>query len=159
MVTPSDYLYLYIFLYWVLGPSPCQHFLDSLNLLHFYISVYNRFTSFNGSDSNFKPFPRNRNHVRKNFFAEHFAYAQLLGVGGPGAPHVFYLQRLEDSGTSIYLYQCFLPLSVFPQQVFWATFLRVDLVSRIRHSDQVFNGKHVMIRSGNGLDTHPVVLM
>ena len=95
------FIYIYIFLYWVMGPSPCQHFLDSLNLLHLYISVYNRFTSFNGSDSNFKPFPRNRNHVRKNFFAEHFAYAQLLGVGGPGAPHVFYLQRLEDSGTSV----------------------------------------------------------
>lgn len=36
--------------------------------------------------------------VRKNFFLEQFACVHLTGIGGPGAPHVFYLQRLDDSG-------------------------------------------------------------
>ena len=36
--------------------------------------------------------------VRKNFFLEQFACAHLTGIGGPGAPHVFHLQRLDGSG-------------------------------------------------------------
>ena len=36
--------------------------------------------------------------ARKSFFEEHFHYMRLKGVGGPGAPHHFRLERLGDSG-------------------------------------------------------------
>ena len=36
--------------------------------------------------------------ARKSFFEEHFHYMRLKGVGGPGAPHLFRLERLGDSG-------------------------------------------------------------
>ena len=36
--------------------------------------------------------------VRKSFFEEYFHYMRLKGVGGPGAPHLFRLERLGDSG-------------------------------------------------------------
>lgn len=36
--------------------------------------------------------------LRKNFLAEHFAFAHLTGIGGPGAPHVFFLQRFSETG-------------------------------------------------------------
>lgn len=40
---------------------------------------------------------------RKNYLSEHFLHAHLRGIGGPGAPHVFQLDRrhvLETEGRS-----------------------------------------------------------
>ena len=38
---------------------------------------------------------------RKNFYAEAYQFCQLKGVGGPGAPHHYQLERLGDTGDSI----------------------------------------------------------
>ena len=35
---------------------------------------------------------------RKMFLGEKFGYSQLVGVGGPGAPHAFCLERIGESG-------------------------------------------------------------
>ena len=35
---------------------------------------------------------------RKNFWGSYMDYAHLKGIGGPGAPHAFKLQRVEDAG-------------------------------------------------------------
>ena len=36
--------------------------------------------------------------LKNNFWREHVFYAQLKGIGGPGAPHLFELKRFGDSG-------------------------------------------------------------
>ena len=38
---------------------------------------------------------------RKNFYAEAYQFCQLKGVGGPGAPHYYQLERLGDTGDII----------------------------------------------------------
>lgn len=35
---------------------------------------------------------------RKGHFAHHLDGAHLKGIGGPGAPHVFRLERVSDAG-------------------------------------------------------------
>ena len=35
---------------------------------------------------------------RKGFLSERFGAAHITGIGGPGALHVFRLDRLEDTG-------------------------------------------------------------
>lgn len=36
--------------------------------------------------------------ARKNFWGQYMDFGHIKGIGGPGAPHAFLLQRLEDSG-------------------------------------------------------------
>ena len=38
---------------------------------------------------------------RKNFYAEAYQFCQVKGVGGPGAPHYYQLERLGDTGDII----------------------------------------------------------
>ena len=39
--------------------------------------------------------------LRKNFWGTIMEFGQVKGIGGPGAPHVFRLERLDDSGLGL----------------------------------------------------------
>lgn len=39
--------------------------------------------------------------VRTNFFSEHYDHMRITGIGGPGAPHHFLLERVAESGLGL----------------------------------------------------------
>ena len=50
---------------------------------------------------------------RKGHFAHYLSSVHVKGIGGPGAPHVFRLERIKDSGET-----CFLSIVTSPQHHF-----------------------------------------
>ena len=57
---------------------------------------------------------------RKGHLAHHLEGSHVKGIGGPGAPHVFRLERLSDTGTTLLL--CFMLLCVW-MSCTWKTVL------------------------------------
>lgn len=53
---------------------------------------------------------------RKGHYSHHLSNAHLKGIGGPGAPHLFRLERVRDAGVICAVHLTSLIINLFPSR-------------------------------------------